>query len=122
MDKELIDITELSLKLDLINKKTGKPANHILRFWEKEFKDIKPKILRGKRRYYDSDQVEKIKFIKYLLKDKGLTIKGAKMLLNNKKHIDVSDRNNIKNEYLKKNIKKKSNNILSKIKKLKSYG
>ena len=122
MDKELIDITELSLKLDLINKKTGKVANHILRFWEKEFKDIKPKILRGKRRYYDSDQVEKIKFIKYLLKDKGLTIKGAKMLLNNKKHIDVSNRNNIKNEYLKRNIKKKSNNILNKIKKLKNYG
>ena len=122
MDKELIDITELSLKLDLINKKTGKAANHVLRFWEKEFKDIKPKILKGKRRYYDSAQVDKIKFIKYLLKDKGLTIKGAKMILRNKKNIDVSNRNNIKNEYLKKNIKKKSNDILNKIRKLKNYG
>ena len=38
MDKNFIDISELSKQLNLIDKKTGKPANHILRFWEKELK------------------------------------------------------------------------------------
>ena len=67
MVKNYLDISELSIKLDLINKKTGKPANHILRFWEKEFSGIKPLILKGNRRYYNSNQVEKIKYIKFLL-------------------------------------------------------
>ena len=47
MVKNYLDISELSIKLDLINKKTGKPANHILRFWEKEFNEIRPIILKG---------------------------------------------------------------------------
>jgi len=122
MVKTYLDITELSIELNLINKKTGKPANHILRFWEKEFSEIRPTILKGNRRYYNQKQVEKIKYIKYLLKDKGLTIKGAKNILKGKKNIDVIDRNIIEKEYLKNSIKNKSNNILKKIKGLKNYG
>ena len=122
MVKTYLDITELSIKLNLINKKTGKPANHILRFWEKEFSEIRPTILKGKRRYYNQKQVEKIKYIKYLLKDKGLTIKGAKNILKGKKNIDAIDRNIIEKEYLKNSIKNKSNNILKKIKGLKNHG
>ncbi len=122
MVKNFIDITELSKKLNLINKKTGKPANYILRFWEKEFKGIKPTILKGNRRYYDQTQVDRIKYIKYLLKEKGLTIKGVKKLLKDKKNIDGSNNNNIEKDYLKKNIKIKSKNILRKIKDLKNYG
>ena len=122
MVKTYLDITELSIKLNLINKKTGKPANHILRFWEKEFSEIRPTILKGNRRYYNQKQVEKIKYIKYLLKDKGLTIKGAKNILKEKKNIDVIDRNIIEKEYLKNSIKNKSNNILKKIKGLKNHG
>jgi len=122
MKKTYLDITELSIKLNLINKKTGKPANHILRFWEKEFSEIRPTILKGNRRYYNQKQVEKIKYIKYLLKDKGLTIKGAKNILKGKKNIDVIDRNIIEKEYLKNSIKNKSNNILKKIKGLKKHG
>ena len=122
MVKTYLDITELSIKLNLINKKTGKPANHILRFWEKEFSEIRPTILKGNRRYYNQKQVEKIKYIKYLLKDKGLTIKGAKNILKGKKNIDVTDRNIIEKEYLRNSIKNKSNNILKKIKGLKNYG
>ena len=101
MTKLFLDISELSKKLDLINKKTGKPANHILRFWEKEFKNIKPTILKGKRRYYDRKQVDRIKYIKYLLKDKGLTINGVKKILKNKKNIDGTNANNIREDYLK---------------------
>jgi len=122
MVKTYLDITELSIELNLINKKTGKPANHILRFWEKEFSEIRPTILKGNRRYYNQKQVEKIKYIKYLLKDKGLTIRGAKNILKGKKNIDVIDRNIIEKEYLKNSIKNKSNNILKKIKGLKNYG
>ena len=122
MVKTYLDITELSIKLNLINKKTGKPANHILRFWEKEFSEIRPTILKGNRRYYNQKQVEKIKYIKYLLKDKGLTIKGAKNILKGKKNIDAIDRNIIEKEYLKNSIKNKSNNILKKIKGLKKHG
>ena len=122
MKKTYLDITELSIKLNLINKKTGKPANYILRFWEKEFSEIRPTILKGNRRYYNQKQVEKIKYIKYLLKDKGLTIKGAKNILKGKKNIDVIDRNIIEKDYLKNSIKNKSNNILKKIKGLKNYG
>ena len=122
MVKTYLGITELSIKLNLINKKTGKPANHILRFWEKEFSEIRPTILKGNRRYYNQKQVEKIKYIKYLLKDKGLTIKGAKNILKGKKNIDVIDRNIIEKDYLKNSIKNKSNNILKKIKGLKKHG
>ena len=122
MDKNFIDISELSKQLNLINKKTGKPANHILRFWEKEFKSIKPTILKGNRRYYNTKQVNKIKYIKYLLKDKGLTIKGAKKVLNEKKNIDEGAKSHVSNDYLKYSIKNKSKNILNKIKKIKSYG
>ena len=122
MVKTYLDITELSIELNLINKKTGKPANHILRFWEKEFSEIRPTILKGNRRYYNQKQVEKIKYIKYLLKDKGLTIKGAKNILKGKKNIDAIDRNIIEKEYLKNSIKNKSNNILKKIKGLKKHG
>ena len=122
MDKLFLSISELSIRLNLINKKNGKPANHILRFWEKEFNGIKPTILKGKRRYYDQNQIDKIKYIKFLLKDKGLTIRGAKKVLNEKKFIDETDVNNIEKDYLKDSIKKRSKNILRKIKGIKNNG
>ena len=121
MVKNYLDITELSIELNLVNKKTGKPANHILRFWEKEFSEIRPTILRGNRRYYDQKQVNIIKYIKFLLRDKGLTIKGAKNILKEKKIIDETDKNTIE-DYYKNKIKVKSKNILKKIVNLKKHG
>ena len=122
MIKKLLDITELSLLLDLKDKKTGKATNHILRYWEQEFSQIKPIILKGNRRYYNQNQVEKIKYIKYLLKDKGMTIKGVKKYLQTKKDIDVDPANHIEEEYIKSKITTKSKKILEKIKKIKNYG
>ena len=122
MEKSFLDISEVSRELNLINKKTGKPANHILRFWEKEFKVIKPTILKGKRRYYNRHQIDKIKYIKYLLRDKGLTIKGVKKILKDKKNVDVPYKNNINNDYFKEYIKNKSKKVLKKIKKIKQHG
>ena len=46
-------IGEVAKDLNLVNSKNGKLNTHTIRFWEKEFKEIKPKIFSGKRRYYD---------------------------------------------------------------------
>ena len=77
---KLINISEVSKIVNLIDPITKKPLNHILRYWEKEFKQIKPKII-NKRRYYTEEQVEIIKMIKFLLKNKGMTILELKNLL-----------------------------------------
>ena len=116
---KLISISKLSIILKLLNKKTKKPSNHILRYWEKEFKQIKPLII-NKRRYYSEKQVQLIKFIKHLLRDEGLTIDGVKNVLNTKiNKLDDSKSFSLKEVYYKKNLKEKSKSILEKIKKLK---
>ena len=117
---KLISISKLSIILKLLNQKTKKPSNHILRYWEKEFKQIKPIII-NKRRYYSDKQVQLIKFIKHLLKDEGLTIDGVKNVLNTKiNKLDDSKSFSLKEVYYKKNLKEKSKSILEKIKKLKN--
>ena len=117
---KLISISKLSIILKLLNQKTKKPSNHILRYWEKEFKQIKPIII-NKRRYYSEKQVQLIKFIKHLLKDEGLTIDGVKNVLNTKiNKLDDSKSFSLKEVYYKKNLKEKSKSILEKIKKLKN--
>ena len=78
-------IGEIAKELDLINKKTGQLQTHTLRFWETQFKQIRPVIKAGKRRYYSQKNFEVIKFIKYLLKEKGLTINRAKKVLDSTK-------------------------------------
>ena len=111
---KLINISQLASLLNLINSKTKKPSNYILRYWEKEFKQIKPVILK-RRRYYSQKQVANIKLIKFLLKDKGMTINGVKNLLkSNINSLDDYNSYSLKAEYLKKNIKDKSKNILKK--------
>ena len=121
MDK-LIGITELSRLLNLINPKTQKPSNYILRHWEKEFKEIKPTIIKN-RRYYSQKQIYIIKLIKFLLKDKGMTTKGVKNILKSDiNNLDDYNSYSLKADYHKDNIKIKSKIILEKINKLKNYG
>ena len=94
----------------------------LLRFWEKEFKEIKPKMI-NKRRYYSSKQIKIIKMIKFLLKNKGMTIKGVKNLLASS--INKLDGNNfysLKAEHYSNNLKTKSKIILEKINKIKFNG
>ena len=115
-------ISEVSNLLDLTDPKNKKPANHIIRYWEKEFKKIKPTIINN-RRYFTEKQIEIIRLIKYLLKDKGMTIKGVRNILkNNINSLDDYDSNSLKIDYQKKNIEFKSKKLLDKIKILKSYG
>ena len=119
---KLLTITEVSKILNLINPKTKKPYNHILRYWEKEFKVIKPKKINN-RRYYTSEQVEIIKMIKFLLKNKGMTILGVKNLFNsNRNKLDVDNILSLKADYYKDSLKKRSRVLLEKINKLKYYG
>ena len=77
---KLVNISQLAKLLNLYDKKNDKAFTYILRYWEKEFSQIKPIKIRN-RRYYSTKQVDLIKMIKYMLKDKGMTIKGVKNLL-----------------------------------------
>ena len=121
MDR-LITISELAKLLNLLDPKNKKPLNHIIRYWEKEFKQIKPKII-NKRRYYSAKDVELLKMIKFHLKTQGMTINGVKSLLNsNINKLDDYNSNGLKAEYYLNNFKKKSRQILDKIKKIKNYG
>jgi DNA-binding transcriptional MerR regulator len=114
-------IGEVAKILDLINKKKGTMNTHTIRFWEKEFKQIKPKILNGNRRYYNNDTIEVLKKVKYLLKDQGMTIIGAKKVLNSDKSfkLDELPNNSISADYRIINKLKKISDLIKKIKNLK---
>ena len=102
-------IGEVAKILNLIDKKRGSLSTHTIRFWEKQFKQIKPKIFSGNRRYYDENSINVLKKIKYLLKDKGMTLVGVKKVLNS----ENSDIDEIYNKTIRHNsvIKAKINNI-----------
>ncbi len=120
--RRFITISEVSKILGLINSSSKKPSNHIIRYWEKEFKQIRPKMINN-RRYFTEDQIEVIKLIKYLLKDKGLSIKGVKKILNqNANKLDDYSKVSLKTDYYKNSIRKKTKKILDKIQKLKKDG
>tara|TARA_B100000965_G_scaffold357734_1_gene336640 strand:- start:49 stop:426 length:378 start_codon:yes stop_codon:yes gene_type:complete len=104
-------ISEVAKILNLINSKTGKVNTHTLRFWEKQFKQIKPIILSGKRRYYDNKSIELLKQIKFLLKVKGMTINGVKRFLIDEKSFKLD-------ETFNNSIKSNKNNLKSKIQKI----
>lgn len=120
-DKKYLKISEVAKKLGLVNS-NKREMTHVLRFWEKNFKEINPLKLDGNTRYYNPELLEKLKLIKHLLKDKGMTIKGVKLVL--KKGIyslDDYHSFNVKEEYLKKRLLGKAKKILNKIKRIK-YG
>ena len=119
---KLLSISELSKILNLVDSKSKKPLNHILRYWEKEFKQIKPKKINN-RRYYSAKQVETVKLINFLLKNAGMTIKGVKNILNlNINKLDDYNSDSLKVDYYKSSLKNKSLKLLNKIKILKKYG
>ena len=101
-------------KILTLNSKGGKPIpTHTIRFWEKEFKQIKPKILNGKRRYYDNKNIELLKKVHFLLKEQGMTINGVKKILNNEASLkldEIADKS-IRTENLKIKLVKISNKL-----------
>ena len=109
-------IGEVAQILNLFNKKNGSLSTHTIRFWEKEFKQVKPKIFSGNRRYYDESVINILKKIKYLLKVKGMTLNGVKKVLNSENsdidelyNTSIKQKKNIKDKILK--IKKIITNI-----------
>ena len=112
-------IGDVAKILNLVDKKTGKLSTHTIRFWEKEFKQVRPNIFSGRRRYYDVKTIEILKKIQYLLKNKGMTINGVKKFLNQDDlGLDENDNKTIN----KKIIKTKINKISNMLKKLKNHG
>ena len=119
---KLISISELSKMLNLVDPKTKKPLNHVLRYWEKEFSSIRPKKINN-RRYYSAQQVEYLKMVKFLLRNKGMTILGVKNILKlNINKLDGDNDHSLKADYYKNFLKTKSRSVLEKINKLKNYG
>ena len=120
-DSAYKSIGEVARILDLVNSKKGTLNTHTIRFWESEFKQIKPKILSGNRRYYNKETIEILKKVKYLLKEQGMTIKGVKKVLNsnNSLKLDELSNNSINADYSIKNKLKKISSLIKQIKNLK---
>ena len=119
-------IGEVTKELGLIDKKTGHLQTHTLRYWETQFKQIKPLIRAGKRRYYSKKNFQIIKLIKFLLKEHGLTINGVKKILNNQEIHSLDDNMNLgiykpdlKNAKIITNKIKKISKIIKELKKFK---
>ena len=111
-DNAYKSIGEVAKILDLVNSKKGTLNTHTIRFWESEFKQIKPKILSGNRRYYSKETIEILKKVKYLLKEQGMTIKGVKKVLNSNNSLNLDE--------LPKNSISSDNKIIIKLKKISS--
>ena len=110
-DQAYKTIGEVAKILDLKVNKKGALPTHIIRFWETQFKQIKPKTLNSNRRYYDEKNIDLLRKIKYLLKDQGMTINGVKKILDNEETLkldEMSDKS-IKAEKLKNKLTKISN-------------
>ena len=110
-------IGEVVKILKLKSKNNRSSPTHTIRYWEKEFKQIKPKILNGNRRYYNKENIELLKKVKFLLKEQGMTINGVKKILNKNEPLKLDE--TLNNSINANIIKNKINNISNIIKSLK---
>ena len=110
-------ISEVVQILGLKSKKGKSLPTHTIRYWEKEFKQIKPKIFNGNRRYYDQKNIEILKKVHFLLKEQGMTINGVKKILDNEKTLKLDEFSN--QSISSSNVKKKLIKISELIKNLK---
>ena len=112
-------IGEVAKILDLKNEKNGSLNTHTIRFWEKKFKQIKPKLFNTNRRYYDQNSIDVLKKIKYLLKEQGMTIDGVKKMLKKDNSLKLDDFSNKPINVPDNNLKIKLSKISKIIKDLK---
>ena len=106
-------IGEVAKILNLKSNNKGVLPTHVIRFWETQFKQIKPKILNSNRRYYDEKTINLLKKVKFLLKDQGMTINGVKKILNNDDSLkldEIADKS-IRTENLRNKLLKISNKL-----------
>ena len=111
LDSAYKSIGEVAEILELKNLKKGSLSTHTIRFWEKNFKQIKPKFFNSSRRYYDKNSIGVLKKIKYLLKDQGMTIEGVKKMLKKDNSLKLDDLSN-------KSITDRDNNLKFKLSKI----
>ena len=113
-------IGEVAKILNLKSRKKGVLPTHTIRFWETQFKQIKPKIFNGNRRYYDERSINLLKKVKFLLKDQGMTINGVKKVLNGEESLELDEmaNNSIRADNIKNSLSKISN-IIKNLKNLK---
>ena len=107
-DKAYKTIGEVAKILNLKSNKKGDLPTHIIRFWERNFKQIKPKILNSNRRYYDEKSINLLKKVKFLLKEQGMTINGVKKILNGEDSLELDEmaNNSIKADNLRNKLVK----------------
>ena len=119
-DRAYKTIGEVAKILNLKSNKKGELPTHIIRFWETQFKQIKPKILNSNRRYYDENCINLLKKVKFLLKEQGMTINGVKKVLNGDQSLELDEmaNNSIKADNLKNKLMKISK-IVKNLKNLK---
>ena len=113
-------IGEVAKILNLRSNKKGILPTHTIRFWEAQFKQIKPKILNSNRRYYDEKCINLLKKVKFLLKDQGMTINGVKKILNGENTLELDEiaNNSIKADNIRNKLVKISK-IIKNLKNLK---
>ena len=113
LDNAYKTIGEVAKILNFKKNDKGILPTHTIRFWETQFKQIKPKILNSNRRYYDEKTINLLKKVKFLLKDQGMTINGVKKILNNDDSLkldEIADKS-IRTENLRLKLKKISNKL-----------
>ena len=101
-------IGEVAKILNLKSNKKGVLPTHIIRFWETQFKQIKPKVMNANRRYYNENCINLLKKVKFLLKDQGMTINGVKRILNGDVSLELDEmaNNSIKADNLRNKLVK----------------
>ena len=121
-DNAYKSIGEVAEILELKSKKNGIFSTHTIRFWETQFKQIKPKLFNSNRRYYDKRTIDILKKIKFLLKDQGMTISGVKKILNNPNNNNTLNLDEISNNSIRSdNFKNKVLKISKIVKNLNKY-
>ena len=118
----LYSISEIVKTINLELNNNQKITVNTIRFWEKKFSTIKSIRLNGNRRLFNKDNLEKIKFIRFLLKDRGLSIIGAQKILKEFKKLDDYNSSSVRNNIIKTNFKNKAKKILDKIQRIKRNG
>lgn len=74
-----------------------------IRYWESEFPHIKPKMNQSGKRAYTDKNIQSVRLIQYLLREKRMTIEGAKLYLKENRHtfLDHTENINVIDELLK---------------------
>ena len=121
-DNAYKSIGEVAKILELKSKKNGIFSTHTIRFWETQFKQVKPKLFNSNRRYYDKRTIDILKKIKFLLKDQGMTISGVRKILNNPNNNNTLNLDEISNNSIRSdNFKNKVLKISKIVKNLNKY-